>query len=142
MSPSYPHLLDLALQHSASSRLCVDLQCGVHRTSEVLEQRLRSRSCEIIPPLRPKAWIPRERFQSRLREQYREHQVRELHYHQRTYISHIPGHLTISSRLWETLGFTKAGLIPNAGRLKKEGGGEEYVDALVFYKSFMEDHRS
>lgn len=36
----------------------------------------------------------------------------------------------------------KAGLIPNAGRLKKEGGGgEEYVDALVFYKSFVEGHQ-
>jgi hypothetical protein len=49
-------------------------------------------------------------------------------------------HLTIISlRLWEALGFTKAGLIPNAGRLKKEGGGEEYVDALVVYKSFLDD---
>jgi len=44
-----------------------------------------------------------------------------------------------SIRLWEALGFTKAGLIPKAGRLKKEGGGEEYVDAAVFYKSFVED---
>jgi len=41
------------------------------------------------------------------------------------------------SRLWETLGFTKAGLIPNAGRLRKEGGGEEYMDAIIFYKSFV-----
>ena len=47
---------------------------------------------------------------------------------------------TSSLRLWEALGFTKAGLIPNAGRLKKEGGGEEYVDALVFYKSLVEDN--
>jgi len=46
-----------------------------------------------------------------------------------------------SLRLWEALGFTKAGLIPNAGRLKKEGGGEEYVDAVVFYKSFVEDNQ-
>ena len=54
----------------------------------------------------------------------------------------VPCHLIISSlRLWEALGFTKAGLIPNAGRLKKEGGGEEYVDALVFYKSFVEVHQ-
>ena len=42
-------------------------------------------------------------------------------------------------RLWESLGFIKAGLIPGAGRLKKDGGGEEYVDALVFYKSFVGD---
>jgi len=41
--------------------------------------------------------------------------------------------------LWEALGFTKAGLIPNAGRLKEDGGGEEYVDAIVFYKRFVED---
>jgi hypothetical protein len=41
-------------------------------------------------------------------------------------------------RLWERLGFTKAGLIPKAGRLKKRGGeGEEFVDAWVYYKSFV-----
>ncbi|TFK74002.1 acyl-CoA N-acyltransferase [Pluteus cervinus] len=46
---------------------------------------------------------------------------------------------TASVRLWERLGFTKAGLIPKAGRLKrKDGQGEEYVDAWVFYKSFEE----
>lgn len=45
-----------------------------------------------------------------------------------------------SIRLWERLGFTKAGRIPRAGRLrKKDGDGEEYVDAWVFYKSFIED---
>ncbi|KAG1739135.1 uncharacterized protein EDB91DRAFT_1284984 [Suillus paluster] len=44
-----------------------------------------------------------------------------------------------SIRLWETLNFTKAGLIPKAGRLRrKDGEGEEYVDAIVFYKSFEE----
>ena len=43
------------------------------------------------------------------------------------------------SRLWERLNFTKAGLIPRAGRLKrKDGQGEEYVDAFVFYKSFVD----
>ncbi|KAH6913931.1 hypothetical protein BKA70DRAFT_1181759 [Coprinopsis sp. MPI-PUGE-AT-0042] len=43
-----------------------------------------------------------------------------------------------SVRLWEALGFSKAGLIPAAGRLKKkDGDGEEYVDAYVFYKSFQ-----
>ncbi|KAF9228421.1 acyl-CoA N-acyltransferase [Gyrodon lividus] len=42
-----------------------------------------------------------------------------------------------SVRLWEKLNFTKAGLIPGAGRLKRtDGPGEEYVDAWVFYKSF------
>ncbi|KAL1669000.1 acyl-CoA N-acyltransferase, partial [Schizophyllum commune] len=45
-----------------------------------------------------------------------------------------------SIRLWERLGFTKAGRIPRAGRLKRaDGNGEEYVDAWVFYKSFIED---
>ncbi|KLO17623.1 hypothetical protein SCHPADRAFT_846113 [Schizopora paradoxa] len=42
-----------------------------------------------------------------------------------------------SIRIWDKLGFTRAGLIPKAGRLKKsDGDGEEYVDALVYYKSF------
>ncbi|KAK0460947.1 uncharacterized protein EV420DRAFT_1619475 [Desarmillaria tabescens] len=46
---------------------------------------------------------------------------------------------TASIKLWERLGFTKAGRIPRAGRLKqKDGTGEEYVDAWVFYKSFMD----
>jgi len=44
-------------------------------------------------------------------------------------------------RLWERLGFVKAGLIPRAGRLRRtDGPGEEYVDAWVFYKRF-EDGR-
>ncbi|KAF9485998.1 hypothetical protein BDN70DRAFT_870489 [Pholiota conissans] len=43
------------------------------------------------------------------------------------------------ARLWEKLGFTKAGRIPRAGRLRtKDGLGEEYVDAWVFYKSFID----
>ncbi|KAF5348702.1 hypothetical protein D9758_006778 [Tetrapyrgos nigripes] len=42
--------------------------------------------------------------------------------------------------LWERLGFTKAGRIPQAGRLKRlDGKGEEYVDAWVIYKSFVEE---
>jgi hypothetical protein len=42
--------------------------------------------------------------------------------------------------MWEKLNFTKAGRIPQAGRLKrKDEGGEEYVDAWVFYKSFLEE---
>ncbi|KAJ3485068.1 hypothetical protein NLI96_g5215 [Meripilus lineatus] len=45
-----------------------------------------------------------------------------------------------SVRLWEALNFTKAGLIPRAGRLRKaDGSGEEYVDAWVFYKRFGDD---
>ncbi|KAL4243321.1 Mitochondrial N-acetyltransferase [Abortiporus biennis] len=42
-----------------------------------------------------------------------------------------------SVKLWDGLNFTRAGLIPRAGRLKKaDGSGEEYVDAIVFYKRF------
>ncbi|KAF8526049.1 hypothetical protein BU17DRAFT_62580 [Hysterangium stoloniferum] len=44
-----------------------------------------------------------------------------------------------SVRIWERLGFTKIGRIPQAGRLKRseaDGGGEEYVDAWIIYKSF------
>ncbi|KAF8178611.1 hypothetical protein K438DRAFT_1726214 [Mycena galopus ATCC 62051] len=45
-----------------------------------------------------------------------------------------------SVKLWEGLGFKKAGLIPKAGRLRrKDGNGEEYVDAWVFYKSFVDE---
>ncbi|KIP11247.1 hypothetical protein PHLGIDRAFT_139779 [Phlebiopsis gigantea 11061_1 CR5-6] len=42
-----------------------------------------------------------------------------------------------SVKLWEKLGFTKAGRIPRAGRLRTaDGSGEEFVDAWVFYKQF------
>ncbi|KDR75699.1 hypothetical protein GALMADRAFT_248332 [Galerina marginata CBS 339.88] len=45
-----------------------------------------------------------------------------------------------SVRLWENLGFTKTGRIPRAGRLRtKDGQGEEYIDAWVIYKSFIEE---
>jgi len=44
-----------------------------------------------------------------------------------------------SVRIWESLDFAKAGLIPKAGRLKRaDGQGEEWVDAWVFYKSFID----
>ncbi|SCV68453.1 BQ2448_574 [Microbotryum intermedium] len=46
-----------------------------------------------------------------------------------------------SVKIWDALGFQRAGLIPNAGLLKKaagEGEGEEYVDAIVFHYNFME----
>ncbi|KAL5504673.1 hypothetical protein ACEPAH_7336 [Sanghuangporus vaninii] len=45
-----------------------------------------------------------------------------------------------SIRLWEALGFSKAGRIPRAGRLKRKNGrGEEFVDAWIFYKSFISE---
>ncbi|TFK51083.1 hypothetical protein OE88DRAFT_1630569 [Heliocybe sulcata] len=44
-----------------------------------------------------------------------------------------------SVRIWEALGFEKAGRIPRAGRMKRKNGeGEEYVDAWVFYKNFLQ----
>jgi len=47
---------------------------------------------------------------------------------------------TASIRIWQHLGFEKVGLIPKAGRLKcKDGAGEEYVDAWIFYKSFVDE---
>lgn len=42
-----------------------------------------------------------------------------------------------SLAIWDRLGFTRAGLIPKAGRLKTDKG-EEYFDAVVVYKSFEE----
>jgi GNAT superfamily N-acetyltransferase len=42
-----------------------------------------------------------------------------------------------SVRLWEKLGFSNVGRIPEAGRLKrKDGKGEEYVDAWVVHGDF------
>ncbi|GAA5837472.1 hypothetical protein JCM5353_001732 [Sporobolomyces roseus] len=44
-----------------------------------------------------------------------------------------------SVRIWDALGFKRAGLIPKAGRLmNKEGTGEEYVDAIVFHYDFTQ----
>ncbi|CAK9781133.1 hypothetical protein CC85DRAFT_282495 [Cutaneotrichosporon oleaginosum] len=43
-----------------------------------------------------------------------------------------------SLRLWDKLGFQRVGLIPKAGRLRTgPNGAEEYVDAVVVYKSFV-----
>jgi hypothetical protein len=48
--------------------------------------------------------------------------------------------LNLPFRIWDSLGFQRAGLIPRAGRLKKaDGSGEEWTDAIVFYKSFEKD---
>lgn len=42
-----------------------------------------------------------------------------------------------SVRIWDALGFQRAGLIPGAGRLRRQDGqGDEYVDAIVFHKDF------
>ncbi|CAD6568000.1 MAG: hypothetical protein CYPHOPRED_002290 [Cyphobasidiales sp. Tagirdzhanova-0007] len=40
-----------------------------------------------------------------------------------------------SVRIWDSLGFTRAGLVPKAGRLKTvDGESEEYVDAILYWK--------
>ena len=45
-----------------------------------------------------------------------------------------------SSRIWDSLGFVRAGLIPRAGRLRREdGSGEEWVDAIIYYRSFVDE---
>ncbi|KAI8454545.1 hypothetical protein BY996DRAFT_7088007 [Phakopsora pachyrhizi] len=45
-----------------------------------------------------------------------------------------------SVAIWDSLGFNRVGLIPRAGRLKcsteKSPEGEEYVDAIVYHRSF------
>ncbi|KAG9000844.1 hypothetical protein FRB94_005122 [Tulasnella sp. JGI-2019a] len=43
-----------------------------------------------------------------------------------------------SLALWDRLGFTRAGVIPKAGRLRQEDGTEAFVDAFIIYKSFEE----
>ena len=45
-----------------------------------------------------------------------------------------------SVAIWERLGFKRVGLIPAAGRLRKaDGSGEEYVDAAVYWRSFVDE---
>ena len=49
-----------------------------------------------------------------------------------------------SVKIWDSLGFTRAGLVPKAGRLRKALGAgheqdpeeEEYVDAILFWRDF------
>ncbi|GAA5857250.1 hypothetical protein JCM8547_009398 [Rhodosporidiobolus lusitaniae] len=44
-----------------------------------------------------------------------------------------------SVRIWDGLGFKRAGLIPGAGKLKSKtpDGEDEYVDAIVFFYDFV-----
>ncbi|KAN0125599.1 hypothetical protein V8E52_000806 [Russula decolorans] len=47
---------------------------------------------------------------------------------------------TGSLKIWDSLGFTRAGLIPRAGRLRRpDGNGEEWVDSIIYYRSFVEE---
>ncbi|KZT54042.1 hypothetical protein CALCODRAFT_412476, partial [Calocera cornea HHB12733] len=42
---------------------------------------------------------------------------------------------TASLKIWDQLGFTRAGLISRAGWMRRtDGDGEESVDAVVFWK--------
>ncbi|GAA5876171.1 hypothetical protein JCM16303_007044 [Sporobolomyces ruberrimus] len=44
-----------------------------------------------------------------------------------------------SVKIWDNLGFKRAGLIPKAGLLRnEEGTGEDYVDAIVFHYDFTQ----
>ncbi|KAJ8296843.1 L-azetidine-2-carboxylic acid acetyltransferase [Rhodotorula toruloides] len=43
-----------------------------------------------------------------------------------------------SVKIWDGLGFQRAGLIPGAGKLKgKDGAEDEYVDAIVYNYQFV-----
>lgn len=43
-----------------------------------------------------------------------------------------------SLSIWDQLGFQRVGVIPKAGRLKTgPNGSEEYVDAVIIYKSLV-----
>jgi hypothetical protein len=43
-------------------------------------------------------------------------------------------------RIWDSLGFTRAGLIPRAGRMRRaDGNGEEWVDSIIYYRSFVDE---
>jgi hypothetical protein len=45
-----------------------------------------------------------------------------------------------SPRIWDSLGFTRVGLIPRAGRLRRaNGNGEEWVDSIIYYQSFVDE---
>jgi ribosomal protein S18 acetylase RimI-like enzyme len=43
-----------------------------------------------------------------------------------------------SLKIWDALGFQRAGLVPNAGLLKslRNDGEDEFVDAVVYHKTF------
>jgi L-amino acid N-acyltransferase YncA len=43
---------------------------------------------------------------------------------------------TASVSTWRKLGFREIGRVPKVGRLKAEKGGEEFVDAIMFYYEF------
>ncbi|KAJ3148162.1 hypothetical protein HK101_002177 [Irineochytrium annulatum] len=42
-----------------------------------------------------------------------------------------------SAQIWKNLGFTEMGPLPGAARIKKEGGGEEFVDVYMYYYDFV-----
>ena len=45
-----------------------------------------------------------------------------------------------SLRIWDALGFTRVGLVPRAGRMRRaDGNGEEWVDSVIYYRSFVDE---
>ena len=85
----WPSFLARIGPHKSLLRLVspsIDLQRGIRRATKPLEQRLWSRSRQFVPLLWSKIRVQRERVQSRLCEQRREHQVRQLHFHQREHM--------------------------------------------------------
>ena len=49
-------------------------------------------------------------------------------------------HKGLYTRIWDSLGFVRAGLIPRAGRLRRsDGNGEEWVDAIIYYRSLVDE---
>lgn len=112
-----------------------DMQCRFPGTLRLTRKGLIHGSRSVIPTLCTEARIPSQRIQSSLCQQSSKCTV----------CVYLPNVILLSIirasiRIWENLRFTKAGRIPRAGRLKrKDGQGEEYVDALVFYKSFEDE---
>jgi hypothetical protein len=53
---------------------------------------------------------------------------------------HSGVHKGLYTRIWDSLGFVRAGLIPRAGQLRRnDGSGEEWVDAIIYYRSFVDE---
>jgi len=48
--------------------------------------------------------------------------------------------LCCGRRIWDSLSFTRVGLIQRAERLRRaDGSGDEWVDAVIYYRSFVDE---
>ncbi|KIJ65925.1 hypothetical protein HYDPIDRAFT_87471 [Hydnomerulius pinastri MD-312] len=145
----------IAIADSGEIRVQAELESGVKEVEKTLAEARRSRSWEecvagfyyvkpnypgrsshicnagfVVPPSQRGGGYGRVLAQSYL------HYAPKLGYKASVFNLVFVNNVA-SVRLWEKLNFTKAGLIPKAGRLRRtDGPGEEYVDAWVFYKSF------